>query len=152
MDYTNLEVDFIERTIKTINQYNTFLKQNSEEESFDVTIYINSLTGLIILPKEKGFLDMYLPNERIETWGLRSSVKDESIKTIKQLAKQLRHCIAHFDVEFGSTNEKVIDKVIFKDTAEQKGVIAEFSINDFKIFVELLAEILVTNAKKRNNN
>ncbi len=61
-----------------------------------------------------------MPNERIENWGLRISVKDENIKTIKQLTIQLRHCIAHFDIEFGSNNEKEIDSVIFKDTAEKK--------------------------------
>ncbi len=55
MDYTNLEIDFIERTVKIIEQYREYLKQKSEEEHFDVTMYINSLVGMIILPKEKGF-------------------------------------------------------------------------------------------------
>ncbi|WP_028982083.1 HEPN family nuclease [Sporocytophaga myxococcoides] len=151
MDYINLEIDFIDRTLKAIRQYERFLKENQNEEAFDVTMYINSLTGLIIFPKENGFLKKFLPNDRIEEWYLGGSVKDDTILTIKDLAIQLRHCIAHADFEFGSDNERQIDKVIFKDTKEKKGVIAEFRIDDFKSFIELISEAMIENARKRNS-
>jgi len=150
MDYTNLEIDFIERTLNVIKQYKGLLEQNPKIEKFDITLYINSLTGLIVLPKEKGFLDKYLPNERLEEWGIKKCVLYPEIKTVKELAIQLRHCIAHFDIEFGSDNERQIDKLIFKDSQKSKGTIAEFGIEDFKVFVELLADFMIKNAKKRN--
>lgn len=150
MDYINLEIDFIERTLEVIKQYKILLKENPHIESFDITIYINSLTGLIVLPKETGFLDKFLPNDRLENWGIKKCVLNPDIKTIKELAIQLRHCIAHFDIEFGSDDERQIDKLIFKDSLKAKGTIAEFGTGDFKIFVELLADVMIKNAKRRN--
>jgi hypothetical protein len=152
MEYRNLEIDFIRRTLTVINQYREFLNQNSNADSFDVTIYINSLIGLIILPDEKGFLKKFLPNDRIEDWGLkRERIKDSEINTIKELSIKLRNSVAHFDIEFGSNDEKTIDKVFFKDSLNKKGIIAEFDIDDFKIFVELLADTLLKNAEKYKN-
>ncbi len=95
-------------------------------------------------------MENYLPDDEIEAWELeRSNIPYSNIKTIKELAIQLRHCVAHFDIKFEPNDEQQIDKLIFSDNKYGKGVIAEFGIDDFKKFVESLANTLVKNAKQR---
>jgi len=146
MEYKNLEIDFIDRTLKVIKQYETLMPNLSDENQYDVTLYLNCMTGILLLPRENGFLQTYLPDDTIENWGIARDKVHNSISTIKQLAERLRHCIAHFDAKFKSNEHEKIEKVIFND--KRRNIeIAEFDINDFKIIVELMAEYLVNNAR-----
>ena len=48
--YTKLEEDFIERTFKIIEQYDTLV--TNENEKYEVTLLINSFFGIISILKE----------------------------------------------------------------------------------------------------
>lgn len=150
MKYEQLELDFISRTLKLIDEYEKSMVGKDEKDCFDVTVYINSLLGLIVLPKETGLLN-YLPKERIETVGFSpESQFNEEIKTTKDLVTQLRHSVAHFDIEFKANEKDKIDRVVFKDEKTQEGkIIANIQVNDLKIFVRLIAEIMVESYKKQ---
>ena len=61
MEYVNLEIDFIDRTLKILKQYEDRLAEKEHNERFEITLLINCLLGLLIVPKEKGFFDNFLP-------------------------------------------------------------------------------------------
>lgn len=52
-NYANLELEFIERTIKLINQYTELIQDRAFDEQLNYTLTINCLLGLIIMPKER---------------------------------------------------------------------------------------------------
>jgi|GEM_PF-2755614 len=62
-NYTEIEVEFIERTLELIDQYNADLDKYPFEKQFNHTLLLNCMLGLIIMPKEK--VVAYIPNERL---------------------------------------------------------------------------------------
>jgi len=148
MNYETLEIDFIERTLAVIAQYE---QCELKSDKYEVTLFVNCLTGLLLLPKEKGLLH-YLPNENITfltSLGIDIlHIKYTEIKTIKDLATQLRHCLAHFDIKFTDNGTYKIQNIVFEDNQEKKGVIAEFTLLEIKILVKCLAVNMIENYKK----
>ncbi len=51
--YKTQEFDFIQRTKKIINQYDSLLIPDNDK--FEVTLFLNCLVGLLILPQQKWF-------------------------------------------------------------------------------------------------
>ncbi|MEW8347354.1 MAG: HEPN family nuclease [Candidatus Thiodiazotropha taylori] len=52
-NYHDLEDEFVERTIRLIDQYYNVLGNYPFEEQFNYTLTINCLLGLIVMPKER---------------------------------------------------------------------------------------------------
>jgi hypothetical protein len=52
-NYKDLELEFIDRTIKLIDQYYAILDNYPFEEQFNYTLTINCLLGIIVMPKER---------------------------------------------------------------------------------------------------
>lgn len=70
MEYEIFERDFIVRTLKIIRQYEKYVPVS---EQFEVTLLINCLLGLLVLPKERCYVDIPdVPIEELEGWGLRA--------------------------------------------------------------------------------
>ena len=65
-NYSKQELDLVERTKEIITQYDSF----KLEKSFEVTLLINCLVGMLIIPQQE--LYGQLPNDLIEfePWGL----------------------------------------------------------------------------------
>lgn len=102
-NYKNFEVDFVDRTLRLIAQYETTLYKYDFERQFNYTLLVNCLMGLIILPKEKAI--SYLPNNRInaqlkQDMGIIQSTINSDIKDLKELIIALRHSIAHCNIDF----------------------------------------------------
>lgn len=60
-NYKDQEFDFIERTKLIIKQYDDF--QIGEKDKFEVTLFLNCLVGLLVLPQQHWFDN--LPTELI---------------------------------------------------------------------------------------
>ncbi len=73
--------DCIKRTLEIINQYEHHVMRNvpTEKEQFEVTLLINCLLGLLVLPKE--LWCEKLPNEpirQLDGWGLKAEYIEDA--------------------------------------------------------------------------
>lgn len=129
MDYRVVECDFIERTLKIIEQYDELVMPSKpEKEQLEVSLLINCLTGLLVLPYEhqKRVQGVSTPNmcsdgktairDLSEDWGLsrieiatfvyegRQIQKEDT--TLNQTVAMIRHSIAHGKFGDGNTTRK----------------------------------------------
>jgi HEPN pEK499 p136 len=151
-NYNNLEVEFIERTIKLIGQYTNMIQNLDFVEQLNYTLTINCLLGLIVMPKER--VITFIPKEPLSEenrhkMGLVNSSIDASINNLQELIKNLRHSIAHFDIEVISTcQNNLIDFIEFKGRDNQPAVIARFSAPEIYPFLQYYAHELSENLRK----
>ncbi|MAB98924.1 MAG: hypothetical protein CMK71_12820 [Pseudomonadaceae bacterium] len=151
-NYTNLEFDFIERTITLIEQYTALIQDKHFSEQLNYTLTINCLLGLVVMPKERAIT--YISNEKLSPenllrMGLIDSRVDSSITTLRDLIKHLRHAIAHFSIEIISECDRnLIDFITFKGTLNQPQVIANFRAQEILPFLQYYANNLLGNMKK----
>lgn len=139
-NYRNLEIDFIERTLELISQYESILHKYEFEKQYNHTLLINCLLGLIVFPKEKAI--SYLPKDRItdqlkKDMGIMESTINNEYVELKSLIIALRHSLAHFNIAFTSNDDEyLIDRIEFKD--QEKGndyVIASFKPEELLAFI-----------------
>lgn len=134
--------EYIDRTKWNYN----FIKRVSD--SFEVTQLINSMVGLLIIPKER-YLDQITDNlidQGLLDKMIRCIRKDDySDSTLKGIVKHMRNAVAHGRIEFCAEkpplNEAplIIHSVIFKDQDDIKRPSKYFEID---IKVDLLEEFL----------
>jgi len=158
-NYERFELDFVERTIALISQYNQLLEANDIpfKQQYNYTLLINCLLGLIVLPRTR--TSSYIPNERITSsfkreMGLASSTISPNIHHLRDLIGKLRNSIAHFDFKVASNDENfLIDEIVFFDT--EQGVEVEYArfhaaeLFDFLIYY---SDLLITNLNQYKNS
>ena len=114
------EKEFIERSINLIGQYTSLCDGFPFEEQYNYTLTINCLLGLIVMPKER--VIAYVPTTRLTNQfkteiGLMNTEIAPEITTLRELVNNLRHSIAHFDINVISENEEnLIDYIEFNGT------------------------------------
>ena len=134
MEEKSMERDFVERTIHIIQDY---------DGPYGVTLLVNCLLGLIVLPKEKNFnhisgrgqihfCDLGVKESEI-TWG--SITEDE--RTASRFIRCMRNSVAHIKIE-SLSHEGEIESLRFSDNS---GFVAVFR-------VERLKEMLIRFAHK----
>jgi len=143
--YKNVVTEFIERSLKLVDQYENIKECYNFDEQYNHTLLINCLLGIIVLPDEKVIL--HVSNERIEIMkkncNLKNTTFDDSIRTIRELIRELRNAVAHFDIEFESLNESgLIDIIKFKNK-EKNIIIATFQYNELLFFVKYYGKLLI---------
>ncbi len=153
-NYTNLEQEFIERSIILIEQYTRMCNDFPFEEQYNYTLTINCLLGLIVMPKER--VINYVPitrltNEFKTEIGLEHSQISNEITTLRQLINSLRHSIAHFDINVISENDNnLIDFIEFNST-ENNHTIARFHSNEMLPFLRFYSNCLLENMQRYRN-
>lgn len=150
-NYKNLEIEFVDRSIKLIEQYAGLCNSFPFKEQYNYTLTINSMLGLIVMPKEK--VVSFVPTTRLtndfkKEIGLFESEVAENITTLRDLIINLRHAIAHFDINVVSENEEnLIDYIEFKDT-ENDSTIARFRSNEMLAFLKYYSTCLIENMRR----
>lgn len=144
-NYKNVEIDFIERTLELISQYESLMHRYEFDRQYNHTLLINCLLGLIVMPKERAIT--FLPKEILtkqlkEDMGIVDSKFNKDIIDLRSLVVAMRHSIAHFDIAFESNDADVylIDRIVFRD--EVKGnnyVVAVFSPEELLSFIRYYA-------------
>jgi hypothetical protein len=153
-NYRNLEIEFIERTLHLISQYEDGMFKHKFEERYNHTLLINCLLGLIVMPKEK--VISYLPNERLndefrKQMGIQYSTWHDTITDLRGLIEKLRNTVAHFDIKFESDDdaEFLIDHIVFKDTEKGENyVVASFVPQELLNFTRYYGNWLIDNIRK----
>ncbi|MGD1017720.1 MAG: HEPN family nuclease [Verrucomicrobiia bacterium] len=111
MEYEVFERDFITRTLAIIQQYETHVQSAVEKrEQVEVTLLINCLLGLLVLPNERRFNRLPpIPIEQLGDWGFHlefvknwgkrpEKVKPEHYGTLCELIYRMRNSISHLDI------------------------------------------------------
>lgn len=153
-NYNNLELDFVERTIRLIGQYTDMIQDLDFDNQLNYTLTINCLLGLIVMPKER--VVTYIPkepllNENLKNMGLVNTNIDKSITNLQELIQNLRHSIAHFDIEvISSTPDNLVDFIEFKGSGNQPETIARFSAPEIYPFLQYYAQCLTDNLRRHH--
>lgn len=151
-NYHDIEGEFIERTLKLIDQYYRVLKNYPFEEQFNYTLMINCLLGLIVMPKER--VISYVPTERLTreyqaTMGSPSLEVGANVATLRDLIWALRNAVAHFDIKVTSEDDKnLIDWLEFSDSENDGALVARFRGSELLPFLRYYANCLLDNMKK----
>ena len=157
MEYSNVEIEFVKRTLKLINQYEHLKYNLNIDERYEVTLLINCLLGVIVFPKEKSFSK--IPNDRIlknlkKEMGINKSYINPKYRTIRDFIEDLRNPIAHSNLNFESdetTNE--ITKIIFLDnTTNPNEIVASFCPEELISFIRYYSDWVIKNIQFFNSN
>jgi hypothetical protein len=114
--YKNQEFDFVDRTKLIIEQYDKL--ELAEAEKFEVTLLLNCLIGLLILPQQYWFDS--LPTDLVsqKDWGINSNhistIKEET-KNVKDVARHLRNSISHYRFRAFENKSNNISSIKFED-------------------------------------
>jgi hypothetical protein len=164
LDYKVFEIDFIQRTQDIIDQYDKYVRPNVPmHEQFEVTLLINSLLGLLVLPETLHF--ERIPDVLVSSlsdWGLQArhvlepgrtkKGKDRSIDTltVKELVTDMRDSVAHILFRTYASNDQITDIELHTDYSRIK---VKLSIDEFKQFITKLADsVSVAAAHNKQNN
>lgn len=102
MEYQHLIEDFARRTRDNLQRLNAL--KASGIEVYEVTALVNSMLGLLVFPQQR-YVD-FIPETPIDElanqgWPIPSVVGNfTQVSSLRQLVRQLRNAISHFNVEF----------------------------------------------------
>ncbi|HEX3035873.1 MAG TPA: HEPN family nuclease [Thermodesulfobacteriota bacterium] len=140
MEYEIFERDFIVRTLRIIQQYEEYVPVSQQ---FEVTLLINCLLGLLVLPKERCYVDIPdVPINQLEGWGLCADhIKAGRYHSLNEIIRGMRNSVAHIRFRALGNGSEITD-IEFSDRSEFKAVIP---VNCLKTFVTKLAQSVRTN-------
>jgi len=151
-NYHSIETEFIERTLRLIEQYYSVLDDYSFNEQFNYTLTINCLLGLIVMPKER--VISYVPINRLTRdylaeIGAPSLKVGANINTLRDLIKSLRNAVAHFDITVISEDERnLVDWLEFSDSDNDGALVASFRSSELLPFLRYYTDCLLTNMER----
>ena len=134
MEYTNFKKDFPERTLDILNSYNG---------KYEVSLLLNCLEALLVLPKE--YFYERIPDEIPSGWGLtKENVKKVPCEScgykLKEIVRHMRNAIAHLRIETADDYEGNIEMIRLKDGRKFE---LEISVNKLKTFVTKLTKHII---------
>ncbi|MBD3656589.1 HEPN family nuclease [Marinobacter sp.] len=151
-NYHDIESDFVERTLKLIDQYYEVLDRYPFEEQFNYTLTINCLLGLIVMPKER--VISYVPTDRL-TREYQTEIGSPSLEvganvvTLRDLVKALRNAVAHFDIKVMSEDDRnLVDWLEFSDSENGGVLVARFRGSELLPFLRYYSKCLLENMGK----
>ncbi|MFA9394109.1 MAG: HEPN family nuclease [Halodesulfovibrio sp.] len=131
-EMVELRTEFPQRTLVLLQEY---------EGLYSETLLLNCLTGLLVLPKERGVDLSGVSLEGEPVWGLQAEFFEVRCREcglqLCNVIRQLRNSVAHARVE--AVNDGALGRIsgfIFRDS----GFIANIPVEDLKVFTISLAE------------
>lgn len=135
----SIQKDFVERTLHILENY---------EGPYGVTLLINCLLGLIVLPREKDFNhiteregirfhDLGLKQGEIRSWGSIA----EGERTAARFLRCMRNAVAHIKIE-SISREGEIESLRFTDSS---GFEAVFEVERLKDMAYRLSDFIREN-------
>jgi hypothetical protein len=130
MRQKSIEKDFVDNTLHILQNY---------DGRYGVTLLVNCLLGLIVLPKERDynnisgkdgihFSDLGIEDSDIRSWGNI----EENQRTAARFLRCMRNSIAHIHIE-SISSEGEIESLLFSDKSGFEAVLR----------IEKLADIVV---------
>lgn len=121
MNYTHPVLDFIDRTKQIIGQYDKYKRTLPGDEQYEVTLLINCLIGLLVVPQQvatrepycsymQGWLTDQTIGENGKEWNIKPHfircagysnhnelITDPESMTIRQLIRSMRNTVTHYN-------------------------------------------------------
>src|SRR6056297_404730 len=151
-NYCNLESEFVNRTLRLIDQYYSVLNNYPFDEQFNHTLTINCLLGLIVMPQER--VISYVPTDRL-TREYQAEIGSPSLEvganvvTLRDLIKALRNAVAHFDITVTSVDDRnLLDWLGVLDSENGGVLVAKFRGSELLSFLRYYANCLLENMEK----
>lgn len=152
-NYKNQEFDFVNRTKAIIEQYEKI--ELSKAEKFEVTLLLNCLVGLLILPQQNWFDN--LPTDIIsqKEWGINdkhiSFIKAGETKNVKDIARHLRNSISHYRFRAFDNKSNEISSIKFEDydPSNKKSFEATIPVSSLRQFTTKLTNTFVAEMEKQ---
>lgn len=116
MSSYNAETDFITRTKTLLEQYDQNNSTRQSGDTYDVTLLLNCLIGLVIIPRER--YTNKIPKIEVDgDWGIAKHIQviKGGKKTLKETVRHIRNSIAHGKVTPISEDSESITHVEFID-------------------------------------
>ncbi len=143
------EFEFIERTLDIIQKYNG---------EYELTLFINSMVGLFVIPKEKHYdeLDDSMMDSnllaKIKLACIDKSIKPDGELSLQHISRRMRNAISHGHIRFEAAADPYgrtyagIERVCFFDDKNQEKKKLNYQSYEFtaKIDVNLLKEFVVS--------
>jgi hypothetical protein len=144
MEY-NKTTDFIKRTKKIIEQYESF-KNKLWDNFFDVTLLLNCFIWLVIFPKEKEIRDISTiwDINKEDRWIDPKKIETDEKKSIKNVVRHLRNSLSH--CRFEVRGKGTVSSILFQDCdarSKKLNFKLELSIEEIKTFVEKFSEYMI---------
>jgi hypothetical protein len=148
MEYEVFERDFMNRTLRLIEQYHRYVMPEIDPSNqFEVTLVLNCLLGLLVLPKE--LCSALVPDKpivKLKGWGLKvthieNAGHNQSIEkiTLKEVIRCMRNSVAHMKLQaIGSRAD--ITAIKFTDLS---GFCINIPTESLLIFVKKLASSVI---------
>jgi len=144
MEFELFERDFIRRTQRIIDQYDRYvMTQVPPADRFDVTLLINCLLGLLVMPNERRFEripplsldqlgDWGLPPDFVRAWGTHpKKVKPENRRTLAEIVYRMRNSVCHLRIEPTGDGSEITHVRFFDangfDATLPEGVLRQFA-------------------------
>jgi hypothetical protein len=136
---SDFERSFMDHTLHLVESYTG---------EYDVTLLLNCLLGLLVLPKEQ-FLQ-HIPEDslsELSKWGIspssiinpgRPTKTNPRPETLRGLVTNMRHAIAHFNVK----PVPPTSAVKYLEYTNESGLKARVDVHEMRAFVSRLAEHL----------
>lgn len=144
MEYADLLKDFVARTRSNLKLTDS-LPREGEEAFFEVTQLINSLLGLIVLPRSQ--LNV-LPNTQLDkldaSWPTvhfaEGGEPGQRPTDLRQLVIGLRNAVGHFNIKWLGDGTGISGLRFSSEAAAPPSWAVEFGLDDLRRFVDRLAE------------
>lgn len=144
------EFDFINRTLTILKQYESINFESAKEEKYEVTLCMNCLMGLIVVPQQIWL--KRIPNVELDkSWYLKK-VHIDSIKSnnyrLNNIVKHLRNSVSHGNLSPISKDygrNKKITHLKFKDYNNEGELTfeAQFPVESLKNFAVKFANEMI---------
>ena len=145
MDYQNLVCDFARRTRCNLEALREC--QSQGVEVYEVTQLINSMLGLLVLPKERYYDSIpKIPLDQLREEGWPESVLNCNIgssKHLQELVCHLRHSIAHFNIKFTETGGKINGVVLTNKPNNHVRWKATLTLDDLKCLTDKFTDLIL---------
>jgi len=130
MEYSNIENDFVSRTLTLLHGY---------DGEYEITLLINCCLGLLVLPKERHYNT--IPKRAIpesgELWGMsRKSLTvhcEECGYELAEVLRRLRNGICHFKLKTLPNNSGDIANVEIRDGKRFKAILSTDQLRDLAV-------------------
>lgn len=160
MKYDNVLYDFISRTkanLEFIEKHATSLSEvngegkpelySQEIKAFEVTQLVNSLLGLIVFPQQH--YRNKIPKislTKLEAMGWPAPLVEgeflEDLRNLADLMRYVRNSIAHFNIEFTSSDNTLIDGLrIWNNREGVENWSAFLQIEELKLLVDKFVDL-----------
>lgn len=138
------EVTFVRKTLEIIDQYQRLMSVLKPIDRHEVTLYINCLLGLLIIPQQSILKrdNRTVSYENEEEWGINlnlvgycpsNTCPKHDRGSVKEIARHLRNSIGHNEFTIHCHDNENITNILFKDFVKRKGAMVQTFEYDFTI-------------------